>query len=71
MATLLVVESDDLWFVAELVEQSDLVDVSLLDGRVHVFQVDLLEGIRLKLFLTDNFEHLRKATSDSDWSTSR
>ena len=43
----LVMECDDLSLVAELLEQSDLIDVGILDISVNVLQVDLLEGICL------------------------
>ena len=52
------IQCNDLWLVAELFEQSDLIDVGLSDILIDVLQVDLLQGICLVVGLTNNLEHL-------------
>ena len=53
------IQCNDLWLITELFEQSDLIDVGLSDILVDVLQVDLLQGIRLVVGLTNHLEHLR------------
>ena len=60
MTCSLVIECDDLWLVAELFEQSDLIDVSISNLLVNMLQVDFLQSVRLVVRLTYHLEHLNR-----------